>query len=462
MRGEITASRACTGYHIVNCKVGRPIGSETFEKGKQIVIEVVSPEAVGLSSARLQRVTSWLEEQITSERLAGASVLIGRRGQVAYFETAGHADMEAGKPFERDTVVRIYSMTKPVTTVAAMMLYEGGCFQLDDPVARYLPAFADTRVWAGGDAGIDDTVPITSPMTVKHLMSHTSGLTYGFMQTNVVDARYRKDGIEFPGNASSLEELVDRVALIPLICQPGSAWNYSVSTDVLGRLVEVWSGQSLDVFFKEQVFDPLDMAEAGFQVRPELRERFAALYAPLSGGDMSSVGRAAPSDSAAEERGGLKLQESSTDSRFFQPTGPLSGGGGLTASMRDYTRFAQMLMNGGELDGQWVLSPKTVAHMRLNHLPDNRDMAAMGQPVWSETSYDGIGFGLGFAVVLDPVKAQVITSVGEHHWGGAASTFFWLDPEEDLFTIFLTQLMPSSTYPIRRELRARVYQALID
>jgi CubicO group peptidase (beta-lactamase class C family) len=417
---------------------------------------------VGLSSPRLERVTDWLGAQITSERLAGASVLIGRRGRVACFETAGYADREAGKPFERDTVVRIYSMTKPVTTVAAMMLYEAGCFQLDDSVARYLPAFANTRVWTGGDAGIESTVPVETPMTVKHLMTHTSGLTYGFMQTNVVDACYRKERIEFPGNAASLEELVDRVAQIPLICQPGSAWNYSVSTDVLGRLIEVWSGQSLDVFFQEQIFDPLDMGDAGFQVRPALRERFAALYAPLSGGDMSSVGRAAPSADAVAQRGGLKLQEASIDSRFFEPTGPLSGGGGLTASMRDYVRFAQMLMNDGELDGHRLLGRKTVEHMRVNHLPDNRDMAAMGQPVWSETSYDGIGFGLGFAVVIDPVKAQVITSVGEHHWGGAASTFFWLDPEEELFTIFLTQLMPSSTYPIRRELRTRVYQALVD
>src|SRR5690606_26814215 len=188
---------------------------------------------------------------------------------------------------------------------------------------------------------------------------------------------------------------------------------------------------------------------------------FAALYAPLSGGDLSSVGRA-PAADPSERRGGLKLHESATDSPFLAPSSAHSGGGGLTSTIGDYARFCQMLLNRGELDGARLLGRKTVEYMRLNHLPDGRDMAQMGQPVWSETSYEGIGFGLGFAVVLDPVKAQFVTSPGEHHWGGAASTFFWIDPAEELFTVFLTQLMPSSTYPIRRELRTRVYQALID
>ena len=260
-------------------------------------------------------------------------------------------------------------------------------------------------------------------------MTHTSGLTYGFMQTNVVDAAYRKDKIEFPGEAGSLEALVQRLARLPLICQPGSRWNYSVSTDVLGRLVEVWSGQSLQEFFASRILEPLGMVDAGFHVRAENQSRFASLYAPKSGGDLSSVGKAG--QIPLEQRGGLKLQESAQRSRFLHPAELYSGGGGLTASMRDYERFCQMLMRGGELDGVQLLSPKTVEYMRMNHLPDNRDMAAMGQPVWSETSYDGIGFGLGFAVVIDPVKASIITSPGEHHWGGAASTFFWLDPEEE-------------------------------
>ncbi len=426
------------------------------------MIETVRPEDVGLGSNRLERVSEWLEAQVEGERLAGASVLVWRRGAPAYVRCAGLADLETGRAFDTDTIVRVYSMTKPVTTVAAMMLYEAGCFQLDDPVSRYLPEFAETRVWTGGDGDIDDTVPMATPMTVRHLMTHTSGLTYGFMQANVVDARYRAERIEFPGDAGSLEELVDRLAGIPLICQPGSAWNYSVSTDVLGRLVEIWSGRSLQQFFADEIFGPLAMNETGFHVAPENHSRFASLYAPPSGAGMSQVGRTTLNPHSEPPRRGLKLQEAAAGSRFLSPTELYSGGGGLTSTLGDYARFCQMLIRGGELDGNRLLSPKTVHYMRTNHLPDNRDMAAMGQPVWSETSYDGIGFGLGFAVVLDPVKAQIITSPGEHHWGGAASTFFWIDPQEDLFTIFLTQLMPSSTYPIRRELRTRVYQALVD
>ncbi len=426
------------------------------------MIELVNAESVGLSTERLERVTAWLEAQISSERLAGASVLIGRRGGIPYFEARGLADQAAAKSFTRDTIVRIYSMTKPITTVAAMMLYEEGCFQLDDPVARYLPEFANTPVWAGGDAPLGETVPQAQPMTVRQLMTHTAGLTYGFMQTNVVDEAYRAHRLDFPGGSGSLAEQVTALATVPLLCQPGTEWNYSVSIDVLGRLVELWSGQSLAQFFQARLFDPLDMADAGFQVAAAKRDRFAACYAPLSGGDLSNVGKASSEPALSERAGGLKLQDPAEGSAFLEPATVYAGGGGLTASMRDYARFCQMLMNGGELEGVRILSPKTLDFMRRNQLPENRDMAAMGQPVWSETSYDGIGFGLGWAVVIDPVKAQIVTSTGEHHWGGAASTFFWLDPEEDLFVVLFTQLMPSSTYPIRRELRQRVYQALVD
>lgn len=429
------------------------------------IMEIVNSESVGLSSERLQRVTSWLNQQITSERLAGASVLIARKGKVAYFETAGQSDIEAKKSFEKDTIVRIYSMSKPITTVAAMMLYEEGHFQLDDPVSLHLPEFENTPVWVGGDALLSETMPVVSPMTIRQLMSHTSGLTYGFMHTNVVDAQYRKQKIEFPSDISTLEEWVRRLAKIPLMYQPGTEWNYSVSTDVLGRLVEVWSGMNLEEFMQSRIFEPLKMNDTGFQVSEDKQSRFAALYAPLSGATMSDVGKAAKrttANHAPKLNGGLKLQESSAKSVYFGKEHLFSGGGGLTSSMADYGRFCQMLLNNGELDGSRLLSRTTAEFMRKNQLPDNKDMAAMGQPVWSETNYDGIGFGLGFAVVVDPVKAHTITSVGEHHWGGAASTFFWLDPEEELFVVFLTQLMPSSTYPIRRELRTAVYQALVD
>ncbi len=418
--------------------------------------------AVGLAPDRLARVTQWLNEQVDGGRLAGAGVLIGRRGKVGYFETAGFADVGAKTPFNRDTLVRMFSMSKPVTTVAAMMLYERGAFQLDDALATYLPEFADTPVWVGGDADIDSTVPVDQPITVRQVMTHTAGLTYGFMHTNVVDAAYREQGIEFPGAGGTLAQWIERLAELPLICQPGSQWNYSVASDVLGRLVEIWSGQTLAEFLGQEIFTPLAMNDTGFHVEPANHSRFSALYAPLTGGDMSTVASAAKPAVGAADRGGLKQLESSTNSRYLQPATLYSGGGGLTGSMSDYGRFCQMLLNGGELDGVRLLGRKTVEFMRLNQLPDNRDMAAMGQPVWSETSYDGIGFGLGWAVVLDPVKAHIVTSVGEHHWGGAASTFFWIDPDEELYAVFFTQLMPSSTYPIRRELRARVYQALVD
>ena len=425
------------------------------------MLERVTPSRLGLSEDRLERVSEWLEQQIDSQRLAGASLLIGRHGDIGYVRTAGMADIERAKPFNEDTIVRIFSMTKPITSVAAMMLYEQGCFQLDEPVAKYLPEFAHTQVWKGGDHALDEVEPQHSPMLIKHLFTHTSGLTYGFMNTNVVDAEYRARHVEFPGKADTLAQWVKALASVPLICQPGSQWNYSVAIDVLGRLVEVWSGQGLAEFFHDRIFAPLGMSDTAFAVATENQSRFAALYAPLSGGDMSSVGsKSAPT--AEQPRGGLKEMESSADSGYFSEPNLCSGGGGLTGTLGDYAKFCQMLLNGGEFGGERLLSPTTVNYMRLNQLPDGQDMAAMGQPVWSETSYDGIGFGLGFAVVIDPPKASIITSKGEHHWGGAASTFFWIDPTEDLFVVFLTQLMPSSTYPIRRELRARVYQAIVE
>ena len=415
-------------------------------------------EDVGMSTERLKRITSWLEAQVSSNRLAGCSSLVARHGEIVYQQSTGQSDVEAGKAFADDTIVRAFSMTKPITTVAAMMLYEEGAFQLDDPIARYLPEFLNTPVWAGGNAPLEDTSPQKTPITVRQIMTHTSGLTYGFMQTNVVDAAYRKAGIGGPSDIKNLQAWVKKAAEIPLVAQPGAQWNYSISTDVLGRLVEVWSDLSLEQFFHERIFAPLKMVDTGFHVREENRPRFSALYSPLSGDGMSSVAKSG--DPFAEKKTGIKLQESSDKSRYFEPAEIFSGGGGLVSTLADYGRFCQMLLNGGVLDEQRILGRKTVEYMRTNQLPNNSDMAAMGQPVWSETSYDGIGFGLGFAVVLDPVKAHIITSVGEHHWGGAASTFFWIDPEEDLYVIFLTQLIPSSTYPIRRELRTRVYQAI--
>ena len=421
------------------------------------MLDDISPKEAGVEENRLEGISDWLSQQISKDRLAGCSVLVGRRGKVVYFGSTGMSDRETGKRFQRDTIVRIFSMTKPITTVAAMMLYERGAFQLDDRVSKYLPEFAETPVWKGGE--VQDTEVQSNPMLVRHLMTHTSGLTYGFMQSNVIDECYRKARLEFKRGRETLEEVVNRLAEIPLIHQPGSQWNYSVSIDVLGRLVEIWSGMTLEDFMTKHIFEPLQMVDTGFRVSGRNVERFASLYSPLYGGrGMSSIG-SLPEEDALERRG-LKLEESYLDSQYLQPTRMFSGGGGLVSTIDDYAVFCQMLMNGGVLNGERLLGRKTVEYMRLNHLPEDKDMAAMGQPVWSETSYDGIGFGLGFAIVLNPSKAGILTSVGEHHWGGAASTFFWLDPSEDLFVVFFTQLIPSSTYPIRRELRTRVYQTL--
>ncbi len=449
-----------------------------------------SPASLGLDSARLEHLEHWLEQQVQQNRVAGASVLLARQGETGFFKAAGLArqtsEFGAERPFTRDTLVRLYSMTKPVTAVAAMMLYEQGHFQLDDPLAWYIPAFADTLVWDGHEPapGTDDpdailqhVVPQHSPITVRQVMTHTAGLTYSFMNATPVDRYYRDHGLEFPGADTPLAELVERLAKAPLLCQPGTQWNYSVASDVLGRLVEIWSGESLDDFFRNRIFMPLGMLDTGFHVRQGDEDRLADLFMPATGGELGSVGKATDADAGSvppQDPGkvstaraaalGLSHQppllvDPGARSGFLQTPVLLSGGGGLTGSIDDFARFAQMLLNGGELDGQRLLAARTVDFMCRNHLPGNGDMASMGQAVWSETSYNGIGFGLGFAVMLDPIEAQMLGSVGECHWGGAASTFFWIDPAEELLVVFLTQLYPSSSYPIRRELRTAVYQA---
>lgn len=426
-----------------------------------MVFQVVTPETVGFSGERLERLAGWMQRQVKGERLPGLSLLVHRRGQVAFARCVGMADVEAGKPVRDDTIFRIYSMTKPITAVAAMMLYEEGCFQIDDPIARFLPEFTDMQVWAGGEPGQMRTVPAEAPITVRQLMTHTAGFTYGFMEATPVDAFYREHKINFEGRGLTLAEMTERLAQAPLLCQPGSQWNYSVAIDVLGRLVEVWSGMPLDQFFDERILQPLGMTDTAFSVPEHKLDRFAACYGPATGGGLSGVN--APKAGITDVAGvGIKLTEAPDKSRFTGPVSLFSGGGGLTGTLADYARFCQMLLNGGELDGMRLLGRKTVSFMGLNHLPGNADMAAMGQPVWSETQTDGIGYGLGMAVVLDPAAAQVMSSPGEIHWGGAASTAFWIDPAEQLFVVLMTQLLPSSTYPLRRELRVLTYQALID
>jgi CubicO group peptidase (beta-lactamase class C family) len=328
------------------------------------------------------------------------------------------------------------------------MLYEEGGFELNDPVSRYIPSFADARVFAGGTDLRPVTVPAAEPVRVWHLLSHTSGLTYGFLRNHPVDAMYRAAGFEWGSpRGMDLAGCVDEWAGLPLLFQPGSEWNYSVSTDVLGRVVEVASGQSLDEFFATRIFGPLGMTETGFCVSEDALPRLAALYGV---GPRGNVGR-------MEQMGRVAVG---------RPPALLGGGGGLISTAADYSRFTAMLLDrpgspGGELDGARLLGPRTVAYMTRNHLPGNADLAAFGRPLYAETPFRGTGFGLGFGVVVDPVASLGICSVGEYSWGGAASTAFWVDPAEELTVSFFTQLLPSSTYRgLRPQLRQLVYQSI--
>ncbi len=405
-------------------------------------LPLVTPEQVGLSAARLDRVRTWMHQWVDSGKLAGMVTCVMRKGQLAFAEVHGKADVARDKPMRPDTIFRIYSMTKPLTSTAIMMLYEEGRFQLDDPISKFIPAFANPRVYVGGSRGKMETVPAEREINFRDLLTHTSGLTYGFMESTPVDAAYRaKDGVDFQTADTSLKQVVEKLATIPLIAQPGKAWNYSVATDVLGYLVEVISGQPFEKYLKEKVIDPLRMIDTDFHVPKEKHDRFAANYSAGPGGK-------------------LDLIDDPAKSRYLAPRKVNSGGGGLVSTAADYLRFCQFMLNKGELDGVRLLGRKTVELMTMNHL--NGDMADMGTPRFSESTYTGIGFGLGFSVMIDPAKAYIAGTPGEFAWGGAASTAFWIDPAEDMAVVLLTQLMPSSTYPIRRELRVLTYQAIVD
>ena len=402
------------------------------------------PADLGFDAERLERIDRHFDRYVDDGRLPGYLALVARAGRVVHVASTGRRDLESGAPVEPDTLWRIYSMTKPVTTVAAMMLWEEGAFELRDPVARYIPAFADARVYLRGPATKPLTAPLAEPVRIWHLMTHTSGLTYGFHHTHAVDEMYRAAGFEWttpPG--MDLAACCDAWARMPLAFEPGAEWLYSVATDVLGRVVEVVSGQSLDAFFAERIFAPLGMADTAFFARPEDHGRLAALYAPDP-----QTGRAARFDAMGNAA--------------LQPPDALSGGGGLVSTAGDYLRFAHMLLGSGVLDGVRLLGPRTVQYMTRNHLPGGADLEAFGRPLFAETTFEGVGFGLGFSVVQDPVAGKSPTSTGEFGWGGAASTAFWVDPAEELTVLFFTQLLPSSTHPIRPQLHQLVHQALVD
>lgn len=396
----------------------------------------------GLSLDRLRNIENHIDRHyIQSGKLPGTLTLVAQRGEIAYIKAQGLMDVERNKAMCRDTIFRIYSMTKPITSIAMMQLYEQGRFLLDDPVHRYIPAWKNLQVYKSGVYPDFITTPATSVMTIRDLLTHMSGLTYGFMQSTNVDAAYRELGLD-GSKGLTLETLVSQLAELPLEFSPGTAWNYSVATDVLGYLVQLLADQPFDEYLRERIFEPLRMVDTGFQVGDDQLERFAACY-------------------QYQPRDQFKLQDDPATSAFRRKGTFLSGGGGLVSTIDDYFHFSQALCQGGEYQGQRIIGRKTLEFMRSNHLPGNQDLPNLSVGSFSETPYAGSGFGLGFSVKTDVAKSQINGSVGEYGWGGMASTNFFIDPVEELVMIFMTQLIPSSSYPIRQELRAIVNGALI-
>lgn len=407
--------------------------------------------ASGMSRERLARIEQFFDDTyVTPGKLPGAVIQVWRRGEMALSSVQGYADRERQIAMKEDAIFRIYSMTKPITSVAIMMLLEECKIALDDPVSKYIPEWANLGVFAGGYLESFQVRAPSRPMQVIDLMRHTAGLTYGFQQSSNVDAAYRSLGIGELYANHTLDEMIAKLAKLPLEFSPGDAWNYSVATEVLGYLVGKISGMPLDAFLKKRIFEPLGMVDTGFQVPEEKADRFCACYA------IGSLGSKIIAD------GSPVLQDDPRTSIFMKEPVFLSGGGGLVSTAADYMRFARMLLNGGKLDGVQILSPKTLALMVANHLPGGVDLPRMSRSMFSEAAYDGVGFGLGFATTVSPSRTLIPGSAGDFFWGGAASTFFWVDPQEDLIGMFLTQLLPSSAYPIRRQMRTLVYSAISD
>ncbi len=402
-----------------------------------------APESVGMSSERLARIDQHFQRYIDDGRLAGWQVAVARHGKVVHHTVAGQRDLANGLPVEADTIWRIFSMTKPVTAVLALQLWEEGLFQLTDPVHQYIPAFKDTKVWRAGSVNAPVFEPVTETMQIWQLFAHTSGLTYGFMYGHPVDNLYRLAGFEWGMPGANLEEMCNNLAKLPLLFQPGSEWNYSMGLDVLGRVLEVVSGQPLDELMRNRLLEPLGMHETTWHVPEANHDRVGVLYGAMPG-----------------TRRAFAIPGMGDAALTAPPV--FGGGGGLQSTAYDYHRFTQMLVNGGELDGVRILSPRTVKLMASNHLPNNADLTEFGRPLFSETAFDGVGFGLGVSVTLDPVKGRALGNAGEFAWGGAASTAFWVDPVDDLTVSFFTQLLPSSVHPIRPQLKQLVYQAMLD
>ncbi|HEX3666456.1 MAG TPA: serine hydrolase domain-containing protein [Rhizomicrobium sp.] len=399
-------------------------------------------ETLGFSPARLARIDRFLKEQyIETGKLAGAILAIARRGEIVHQSVAGLADRERGVPMRDDTIFRLYSMTKPLTSIAFMMLVEEGLVTLNDPVHAFIPAWRDLGVFTSGVPGSFQTRRPANAMRIVDLLRHTSGLTYGFQMRSNVDAAYRHHDIGAVEGDVPLAQMIELLATLPLEFSPGDAWNYSVSTDVLGYLIGIISGIPFERYMRTRLLDPLGMHDTDFFVPETKQARLAACYA------MNAAGESV-------------LYDDPATSRFRTPPCFISGGGGLVGTAADYLRFCHMLLNGGAANGHRFLAPRSLKFMTMNHLPGGRELTELSRSMFSEAIYSGLGFGLGFAVVVDRAKTMMPGNVGEYFWGGVASTTFWIDSLDEIAVVLLTQLIPSSAWPIRQQLRALVYGAM--
>ena len=397
-------------------------------------LPTAAPEQVGLSTEKLQQAQAAMQKLVDEKNIAGGILAVARRGKVVQFEICGMMDIETEKPMKRDTIFRIYSMSKPITSVAAMILYEEGKLKLDDPVSNYLPEFKGLKVTADPDAGEITEVPAKREMTVRDLMRHTSGLTYGFFSNTAVDKLYRRN-LQLSGRGETLEGLVKSLSVIPLLYQPGTKWHYSFSTDVLGRVIEVACGQSLDKFFTERIFEPLGMVDTAFYVPADKIDRFATNYGP-------------------NPQGGLQPVDIPKTSRYAEMTTFFSGGGGLVSTADDYMRFCLMLLKKGELDGKRLLKAETIEMMTKDQLPEQAFPIAAGER-------DGLGFGLGFSVRVQLSDAAPASRIGEYGWGGMASTHFWISPSDEIAVVVMTQHIPYSNRA-ERAVKPIIYEAISD
>ncbi len=402
----------------------------------------------GLDAGRLERITDHIERNyIGPQKIAGAQIAVSRHGHQAYLKSFGSMDLERNKPMMDDAIFRIYSMTKPITSIALMTLYEKGYFQLNDPVSRYVPSWKTHRVWVSGEGEDMVTEAPKRPVSFKDVLSHTGGFTYGGGLPGVgdqhpVDKIYRGLKIRSAGSGDSMMAFLDKLGQVPLLYQPGERWMYSLATDICGALVEVISGKPFAQYLQEEIFGPLGMKDTSFFVTPDKIDRFCANY--QRGPDKK-----------------LKVIDDPATSAFASEPGFKSGGGGLTGTTADYMRFCEMLRRGGELDGHRVIGPRTLEMMHMNHLAGGKDLTQMAIGGFSETANEGVGFGLGFASTMSQTQTASL-GTGDYYWGGAASTIFWVDPKEDLSVVFMTQLMPSGTFNFRGQLKSLIYSAIVD